>query len=234
MPTSARRSLAGGRAASRRPRAEGRSRREGRRRRIAIIARCPRALPYGGGALRAFCRSRPAIRLARSGQGEKGRRSGPRSADNPGGAREAQGGDRASLDREAPRGRRADQGGARVRRHRRELRVRRRQERAGPARAADRPARGAPAPRQRRRSEVGRHRAPSASVSGSTSRTRSPASRASSRSSARPRRAPASRSSRTSRRSARALLGHKRGDIVTVDVPRGPKKKLKITKIETA
>ena len=29
-------------------------------------------------------------------------------------------------------------------------------------------------------------------------------------------------------------LGHKRGDIVTVDVPRGPKKKLKITKIETA
>ena len=32
----------------------------------------------------------------------------------------------------------------------------------------------------------------------------------------------------------KALLGHKRGDIVTVDVPRGPKKKLKITKIETA
>ena len=32
----------------------------------------------------------------------------------------------------------------------------------------------------------------------------------------------------------RALLGHKRNDIVTVDVPRGPKKKLKITKIETA
>ncbi|MDQ3572354.1 MAG: transcription elongation factor GreA [Actinomycetota bacterium] len=32
----------------------------------------------------------------------------------------------------------------------------------------------------------------------------------------------------------RALLGRKRGDIVTVDVPRGPKKKLKITKIETA
>jgi len=32
----------------------------------------------------------------------------------------------------------------------------------------------------------------------------------------------------------RALLGHKRGDIVAVDVPRGPKKKLKITKIETA
>ena len=32
----------------------------------------------------------------------------------------------------------------------------------------------------------------------------------------------------------RALLGHKRNDIVAVDVPRGPKKKLKITKIETA
>src|SRR4051794_3206149 len=32
----------------------------------------------------------------------------------------------------------------------------------------------------------------------------------------------------------RALLGHKRGEIVSVDVPRGPKKKLKITKIEAA
>ena len=32
----------------------------------------------------------------------------------------------------------------------------------------------------------------------------------------------------------RALIGHKRGEIVTVEVPRGPKKKLKITKIETA
>jgi transcription elongation factor GreA len=31
----------------------------------------------------------------------------------------------------------------------------------------------------------------------------------------------------------RALLGHKRGDVVTVETPRGPKKKLKITKIET-
>jgi transcription elongation factor GreA len=30
----------------------------------------------------------------------------------------------------------------------------------------------------------------------------------------------------------RALSGHKRGDVVTVEVPRGPKKKLKITKIE--
>jgi transcription elongation factor GreA len=32
----------------------------------------------------------------------------------------------------------------------------------------------------------------------------------------------------------KALLGHKRNEIVTVDVPRGPKKKLKITKIESA
>ncbi len=32
----------------------------------------------------------------------------------------------------------------------------------------------------------------------------------------------------------KALIGHKRNDIVTVEVPRGPKKKLKITKIETA
>jgi transcription elongation factor GreA len=31
-----------------------------------------------------------------------------------------------------------------------------------------------------------------------------------------------------------ALIGHKKGDIVTIDVPRGPKKKLKITKIEPA
>jgi transcription elongation factor GreA len=31
-----------------------------------------------------------------------------------------------------------------------------------------------------------------------------------------------------------ALLGHKKGEIVAVEVPRGPKKKLKITKIEAA
>jgi transcription elongation factor GreA len=31
-----------------------------------------------------------------------------------------------------------------------------------------------------------------------------------------------------------ALLGHKRGDVVTVPVPRGPSRKLKITKIEAA
>ncbi len=32
----------------------------------------------------------------------------------------------------------------------------------------------------------------------------------------------------------RALTGHKRGEVVAVDVPRGPKKKFKITKIESA
>jgi transcription elongation factor GreA len=32
----------------------------------------------------------------------------------------------------------------------------------------------------------------------------------------------------------KALVGHKRGDVVTVEVPRGPKRKLKITKIESA
>jgi transcription elongation factor GreA len=31
-----------------------------------------------------------------------------------------------------------------------------------------------------------------------------------------------------------ALLGHKRGDVVTVTVPRGPNRKLKITKVEAA
>ena len=31
-----------------------------------------------------------------------------------------------------------------------------------------------------------------------------------------------------------ALIGHKRGDVVTVSVPRGPNRKLKITKIEAA
>ena len=32
----------------------------------------------------------------------------------------------------------------------------------------------------------------------------------------------------------KALVGHKRGDVVTVEVPRGPRRKLKITKIEAA
>jgi transcription elongation factor GreA len=32
----------------------------------------------------------------------------------------------------------------------------------------------------------------------------------------------------------KALMGHKRGDVVSVEVPRGPAKELKITKIEAA
>jgi transcription elongation factor GreA len=32
----------------------------------------------------------------------------------------------------------------------------------------------------------------------------------------------------------KALIGHKRNDVVSVEVPRGPKKRLKITKIEAA
>jgi transcription elongation factor GreA len=32
----------------------------------------------------------------------------------------------------------------------------------------------------------------------------------------------------------KALLGHKKGEVVTVETPRGPKKKLKITKIEAS
>jgi transcription elongation factor GreA len=32
----------------------------------------------------------------------------------------------------------------------------------------------------------------------------------------------------------RALIGHKRGEVISVEVPRGPKRKLKITKIEKA
>ncbi|MEA2448478.1 MAG: transcription elongation factor GreA, partial [Thermoleophilaceae bacterium] len=32
----------------------------------------------------------------------------------------------------------------------------------------------------------------------------------------------------------KALIGHKRGEIVSVSVPRGPARKLKITKIEAA
>ena len=51
---------------------------------------------------------------------------------------EAQGRTGAALDGAPSRGRRADQGGARIRGHQRELRVQRRQERAGDARDADR------------------------------------------------------------------------------------------------
>ena len=44
---------------------------------------------------------------------------------------------------------------------------------------------------------------------------------------------PSRTSSPTSRPLGKALVGHKRGDVVTVEVPRGPKRKLKITKIES-
>ena len=121
---------------------------------------------------------------------------------------------------QAPRGRRSDQGGARVRRHLRELRVRRRQERAGPARAAHRPARGAAPPRERRRRRSDRHR------DGRRRRDR-------------PRQGPevgrlakfqivgpteanpAEHKLSNESPIGKALLGHKRGDIVTVDVRAG-------------
>src|SRR3954469_13387796 len=66
----------------------------------------------------------------------------PRSDPHPGRTRQAQGRARFPRRRQAAGGRGAHQGGARVRGHHRELGVRRRQERAGDARAADRPARG--------------------------------------------------------------------------------------------
>ena len=65
-----------------------------------------------------------------------------------------------------------------------------------------------------------------------TSRTRRRASRSSTRSSARPRPSRTSTSSPTSRPSGRALLGRKRNETVAVKVPRGPARKLKITKID--
>src|SRR5918994_2750819 len=67
-----------------------------------------------------------------------GRRDAERRPAHTRRARQAEGRDRAPLHGQAPRGRRAHQGSARVRRHLRELRVRRRQERAGDARGADR------------------------------------------------------------------------------------------------
>ena len=82
-----------------------------------------------------------------------------------------------AADHQAPRGRRAHQGGARVRRHLGELRVRRRQERADDARAADRPARGAPALGAGRRRLATSRPTPSRSARSSTSRTRRRASR---------------------------------------------------------
>ena len=107
---------------------------------------------------------------------------------HPGRAGQSQGRARAPLDDAPPRGRRADQGGARVRRHLRERRVRRRQERAGDARGADRAARGQAALGDGDRRSPTSAPTSSASARSSTSRTRA-ASRRSTRSSARPRRA---------------------------------------------
>ena len=73
----------------------------------------------------------------------------------------------------------------------------------------------------------------SRSGSSSTSRTRSQATRASSDRGFR--RGRSHREQAVERVADRpALMGHKRGDVVTVEVPRGPKRKLKITKIESA
>ena len=116
----------------------------------------------------------------------------------------------------------------------RELRVRRRQERAGAARAADRPARGAAAPGDRGRREARRHRRRSRvgvmvhvkdQKSGDSRKFQIVGSAEAN---------PAESKLSNESPIGKALIGHKRGDVVTVEVPRGPKRKLKITKIETA
>ena len=149
-------------------------------------------------------------------------KSEPAVRNHPGRAREAQGGDRVPLDREAARGSGADQGGARVRRHHRELRVRRRQERAGDARAADRPARGEAAPRDGDRREGSRAPTRSASAPSSTSRTRSPATRSKFQIVGSAEANPLEHKLSNESPIGKALVGHKRNDIVTVEVPRGP------------
>ena len=135
-------------------------------------------------------------------------------------------------DRQAPRSRRAHQGGARVRRHLRELRVRRRQERAGDARGADRAARGEAALGDGDRPS--RPLAPTscASARSSTSRTRRPASRVKYTIVGSAEANPAEHKLSNESPVGKALLGHKRGEIVAVQVPRGPARKLKITKID--
>ena len=142
-----------------------------------------------------------AVATSQRGSHAEGRHPHPR------GTREAPVGARLPLHREAPRGRRADQGGPRVRRHRRERRIRRRQERAGDARGADRDRRREAAhgdgDRGRRRSRP----TSSPSARSSTSRTRRPASRRATRSSARPRPSRPRTSSPTSRRSAARCSG---------------------------
>ena len=82
----------------------------------------------------------------------------------------------------------------------------------------------------RRRRHLDRRRRRSARSC--TSRTRRPASRRSTRSSARPRRTPAEQKLSNESPVGKALIGHKRNEIVSVQVPRGPARKLKITKID--
>ena len=109
-------------------------RRDGR-----CAARRAHARPLERGAMRAAlaaCQlSRPAVRASRS----TARGSMPKDVIlTPEGLEKLKDELEDLSDGEAPRGRRAHQGGARVRRHLRELGVRRRQERAGDARAAHR------------------------------------------------------------------------------------------------
>ena len=122
----------------------------------------------------------------------------------PEGLEKLKAGDRVPLDHQAPRGRRAHQGGARVRRHLGELRVRRRQERAGDARE-----RGSPSSRSKLRSATvidAKELSTDVVRVGSAVHVKDEktASRSSTRSSARPRPNPPRASSPTSRRSAGA------------------------------
>ena len=129
----------------------------GPRVRLAIILRLLPLPAAPDGLERAFAPKGGRHCGAGSSKGEVGP-SEPRVADNQGRPREAQGRGGAPLDGQAPRGCRAHQGSARVRRHHGELGVRRREERAGDARAADRAARGPPAPLERDRGEGRRER----------------------------------------------------------------------------
>ncbi len=104
---------------------------------LAILLRSPEpSAPRHPRSQRGFAVSPTEPRTRDRGSHAEGRHPHPRRP------QEAQGRARAAVHREAPRGRRAHQGGARVRRHLRELRVRRRQERAGDGREPDRPAAG--------------------------------------------------------------------------------------------
>ena len=116
---------------------------------LAIIARlCARVWRCMAAASGRFFRSGSRFAAPHPSQSEVVQ-SESSGGHHPGGARETQRGDRVPLDDQTARGRGADQGGARIRRHLRERRIRRRQERTGAARGADRPARREAAPRHR-------------------------------------------------------------------------------------